>query len=305
MLDVNGKVAFVTGAASGIGNGIARALAGAGMKVMLADIEKPALDAAEAALAKTSATVASVVCDVSERSSVFAAADKTLSTFGKVHVVCNNAGVATGGLIEECSQGDWDWIIGVNYYAREAVHLDVFQPGMVGRGATPGAPTSDMGWEIYPEGIHAMLKEAGAYGLPLYVTENGVADEACSRRVRFLEDHVYWVRRAIAEGVALVVLSFIEPLSTVHLRQAVREVHRVAPKARIMIGIWRQRDPAMLQELQRRIHADALVTTLNKALAAALEMSGQRGVQTPAPRPAPRPAVPANRVEAEASAVAL
>jgi NAD(P)-dependent dehydrogenase (short-subunit alcohol dehydrogenase family) len=116
MLHVNGKVAFVTGAASGIGNGIARALAGAGMKVMLADIEKPALDAAEAALAKTSATVASVVCDVSERSSVFAAADKTLSTFGKVHVVCNNAGVATGGLIEECSQGDWDWIIGVNYY---------------------------------------------------------------------------------------------------------------------------------------------------------------------------------------------
>ncbi|WP_427024364.1 AI-2E family transporter [Aureimonas ureilytica] len=111
--------------------------------------------------------------------------------------------------------------------------------------------------------------------------------------------------RKDAEGVALVVLSFIEPLSTVHLRQAVREVHRVAPKARIMIGIWRQRDPAMLQELQRRVHADALVTTLNKALAAALEMSGQRGVQTPAPRLTPPPAVPANRVEAEASAVAL
>lgn len=108
-----------------------------------------------------------------------------------------------------------------------------------------------------------------------------------------------------AEGVALVVLSFIEPLSTVHLRQAVRAVHRVAPKARIMIGIWRQRDPAMLQELQRRVHADALVTTLNKALAAALEMSGQRMAPAPDPRPAPSPAVPANRVEPEASAVAL
>ncbi|ALN74467.1 hypothetical protein M673_17190 [Aureimonas sp. AU20] len=108
-----------------------------------------------------------------------------------------------------------------------------------------------------------------------------------------------------AEGVALVVLSFIEPLSTVHLRQAVRAVHRVAPKARIMIGIWRQRDPAMLQELQRRVHADALVTTLNKALAAALEMSGQRMAQAPEPRPAPRPERPGNKVEPEAAAVAL
>jgi NAD(P)-dependent dehydrogenase (short-subunit alcohol dehydrogenase family) len=116
MLDVKDKVAFVTGAASGIGRGIARAFAGAGMKVMLADIEKPVLDAAAAELAKTGASVSSVVCDVSDKSSVMAAADKTLSTFGKVHVVCNNAGVSTGGLIEDCSQSDWDWIIGVNYY---------------------------------------------------------------------------------------------------------------------------------------------------------------------------------------------
>lgn len=111
--------------------------------------------------------------------------------------------------------------------------------------------------------------------------------------------------RKDAEGVALVCLSFIEPLSTVHLRQAVREVHRVAPRARIMIGIWRQRDPAMLQELQRRVHADALVTTLNKALAAALEMSGQKLAQTPEPRPKQSPERPGNVVEAEASAVAM
>lgn len=115
MLDVNGKVAFVTGAASGIGRGISRALAGAGMKVMLADIERPVLEAAAAELAKTGATVSSVVCDVADRASVFAAAQATLATFGKVHVLCNNAGVATGGLIEDCEQSDWDWIIGVNY----------------------------------------------------------------------------------------------------------------------------------------------------------------------------------------------
>ncbi|WP_279480469.1 AI-2E family transporter [Aureimonas sp. SK2] len=89
--------------------------------------------------------------------------------------------------------------------------------------------------------------------------------------------------RADAEGVALVCLSFIEPLSTVHLRQAVRRVHRVAPRARILIGIWRQRDPAMLQELKRRVHADALVTTINGALAAALDMSGQKAPEPETP----------------------
>ena len=115
MLEVNGKVAFVTGAASGIGLGIARALANAGMKVMLADIEKPVLDVAAAKLRDIGATVDTVVCDVSDRRAVFAAAERTLAAFGKVHVVCNNAGVSTGGLIEECDEGDWGWVIGVNY----------------------------------------------------------------------------------------------------------------------------------------------------------------------------------------------
>jgi len=102
-----------------------------------------------------------------------------------------------------------------------------------------------------------------------------------------------------ARGVALVCLSFIEPLSIVHLRQAVRQVHRVAPKARILIGIWRQRDPAMLSELRRRVHADALVTTLNSALAAALEMSGPKAV--PQMREKPRGAEPADQTRVGAA----
>ncbi|RIX99640.1 AI-2E family transporter [Aureimonas flava] len=102
---------------------------------------------------------------------------------------------------------------------------------------------------------------------------------------------------AQAEGVALVCLSFVEPLSTVHLRQAVRRVHRIAPKARILIGIWRQRDPAMLRDLKRRVHADALVTTLNGALAAALDMSG---LKTAAPEPAaPSPAAAGDGTKVE------
>jgi len=58
--------------------------------------------------------VSSVLCDVSTRDSVFAAADKTLAELGKVHIVCNNAGVSTGGLIDECDEGDWQWSLGVN-----------------------------------------------------------------------------------------------------------------------------------------------------------------------------------------------
>jgi NAD(P)-dependent dehydrogenase (short-subunit alcohol dehydrogenase family) len=115
MQDFNGKVAFVTGAASGIGLGIARALAGAGMKVMLADIERVALESAASGLRADGAAVDTIVCDVSDATSMVAAADATLAAFGKVHVLCNNAGVSTGGLVEECDDGDWDWVIGVNF----------------------------------------------------------------------------------------------------------------------------------------------------------------------------------------------
>jgi NAD(P)-dependent dehydrogenase (short-subunit alcohol dehydrogenase family) len=115
MQEFDGRVAFVTGSASGIGLGIAGALARAGMQVMLADIEKPALKKAAQQLRGAGAVVDTVVCDVSQRDSVFAAAATTLARFGKVHVVCNNAGVSTGGLIEECDDGDWGWVIGVNY----------------------------------------------------------------------------------------------------------------------------------------------------------------------------------------------
>ncbi len=88
-----------------------------------------------------------------------------------------------------------------------------------------------------------------------------------------------------------------------HLRQAVRRVHRFAPHARILIGIWRQRDPAMLQELKRRVHADALVTTLNGALAAALDMSGQ-AMHVPAPEtPAAPNVTDETKVEAAVEAV--
>jgi len=115
MMDTNGKVAFVTGAASGIGLGMTRAFARAGMQVMMADIERAPLTAAAEGLRGEGAHVETVVCDVSERASVRAAATATLDAFGKVHVVCNNAGVTSGGLIEDCTEDDWNWVIGVNF----------------------------------------------------------------------------------------------------------------------------------------------------------------------------------------------
>lgn len=114
MQDVTGKTAFITGAASGMGLGMARTFADAGMQVMLADIDGETLERAEAELKGRGASVASIVCDVTKEKSVFAAADATVDVFGKVHVLCNNAGVGAGGRFDELSQSDWDWVIAVN-----------------------------------------------------------------------------------------------------------------------------------------------------------------------------------------------
>ena len=93
MKDLAGKTAFVTGAASGIGLGIATALAQAGVKVMMADIEKDALDKAISDLRLTNADVEGVIADVSLKDQLQAAADATIERFGKVHILVNNAGV--------------------------------------------------------------------------------------------------------------------------------------------------------------------------------------------------------------------
>jgi NAD(P)-dependent dehydrogenase (short-subunit alcohol dehydrogenase family) len=114
MQDVAGKTAFITGGASGMGLGMARAFAEAGMQVMLADIDAEALERAEADLKERGARVSSIVCDVTKEKSVFDAAEATIDVFGKAHVLCNNAGVAAGGLFDELSQSDWDWVIAVN-----------------------------------------------------------------------------------------------------------------------------------------------------------------------------------------------
>lgn len=114
MKDVTDKIAFITGAASGMGLGMARAFVGAGMKVMLADIDESRLSTVEKVLKEQGADVATIICDVSKEQSVIEAANATVKHFGKVHILCNNAGINVGGTFEELSQQDWDWVIAVN-----------------------------------------------------------------------------------------------------------------------------------------------------------------------------------------------
>jgi NAD(P)-dependent dehydrogenase (short-subunit alcohol dehydrogenase family) len=114
MQDLSGKVAFITGGASGIGLSMAQAFGAEGMSVMLADIEPEALERAVAGLRERQIRAEGVVADVASRASILAAAGATIAAFGKVHVVCNNAGVGAGGMMDQVTPSDWDWVIDVN-----------------------------------------------------------------------------------------------------------------------------------------------------------------------------------------------
>ena len=114
MKEFRGRTAFITGGASGIGLSMARAFGRAGMNVVLADVDDRAAKLAADSLAREQIKVLPVHCDVTERAAVRAAALEALAAFGKVHVVCNNAGVAVGGPIGTVRERDWDWIIDVN-----------------------------------------------------------------------------------------------------------------------------------------------------------------------------------------------
>jgi NAD(P)-dependent dehydrogenase (short-subunit alcohol dehydrogenase family) len=114
MREFSGRTAFVTGGASGIGLALGRAFAEAGMNVMLADVESSALDSAVNGLHNFGSKVCGVSCDVSDPGSVEAAAKAAFAAFGHVHVVCNNAGVAAAGGIDNISLDNWRWVVDVN-----------------------------------------------------------------------------------------------------------------------------------------------------------------------------------------------
>jgi NAD(P)-dependent dehydrogenase (short-subunit alcohol dehydrogenase family) len=115
MIDLNGKTAIVTGAGSGIGFGIAGALAGAGMNLVLADINSSQLAECRRAVEGLGAKAVEVVTDVSDAAAVAVAAHEAEHAFGKLHVAVNNAGVAMHGTrVEDLQLDEWNWVIGVN-----------------------------------------------------------------------------------------------------------------------------------------------------------------------------------------------
>lgn len=133
MRELKGKVAVVTGAASGIGRAMAERFAREGMKVVLADVEEKPLAEARDTVARAGAEALAVRTDVSRWEDVEALARRTFDAYGAAHVVCNNAGIGAGGLTWELSEADWQWVLGVNLWG--VVHgIRAFVPRMIRQG---------------------------------------------------------------------------------------------------------------------------------------------------------------------------
>lgn len=158
MQNLEGKVAVVTGAGSGIGEGIARAAASAGMCVVVADID---VKKAERVAADIGDLAMACAVDVASLSSVEHLRDAALQRFGAVHLLCNNAGVWIGALMQEADIKDWQYLINVNLYG--VVHgVKAFLPLLVGQGEGHIVNTASMGGLISgpPEGLYTTTKFA-------------------------------------------------------------------------------------------------------------------------------------------------
>jgi NAD(P)-dependent dehydrogenase (short-subunit alcohol dehydrogenase family) len=159
MREFDGKVAVVTGAASGIGLGLATRFAQERMKVVLADVEEEALEAAVTDLRRQELDVVGVLTDVSNEASVQSLAQQTLDAFGKVHVLCNNAGVAGAGggpMAWDWTMKDWQWVFGVNFWG--VVHgIRAFLPIMIAQ--------DEEGHVVNTASMAGLLPGGGIYGV--------------------------------------------------------------------------------------------------------------------------------------------
>ncbi|MGH2365692.1 MAG: SDR family NAD(P)-dependent oxidoreductase [Chloroflexota bacterium] len=158
MHDFAGKVAVVTGGASGIGRALSERFVREGMKVVIADIEQSALESLVAELRLAGGNVLGVPTDVSREDSVQALADHALRAYGKVHLVCNNAGVLGGrpGPIWESTIKDWQWIFGVNVWG--VIHgLRTFLPLMLAQ--------AEGGWVVNTASMGGLVPGSSPYGV--------------------------------------------------------------------------------------------------------------------------------------------
>lgn len=147
-MDLDGRVAVITGAGSGIGRGLANRLAAAGMKLVLSGYSRAPLEAVASDLADTETLC--VTADVSKLDDVQALADAAIDRFGQVHLLCNNAGVGMAGTVHETSMEDWRWTLSINLWG--PIHgVQVFLPIMERQGVGHICSTSS---------------ESGLYGTP-------------------------------------------------------------------------------------------------------------------------------------------
>jgi NAD(P)-dependent dehydrogenase (short-subunit alcohol dehydrogenase family) len=130
METLNGRVAVITGGGSGIGAALAHAFAREGMRIVLADIEDKAMQKVAASIG---GDVLTVKTDTSKLAEVEALAERAFAHCGAVHVVCNNAGVGSFGLLQDTTHRDWEWLINVNLWG--VVHgVEVFVPRLIAQG---------------------------------------------------------------------------------------------------------------------------------------------------------------------------
>ena len=166
MVDYTGKTAVVTGAASGIGFALAEKFVEQRMQVVLADIQEDALNQAVDKLRERQGKVVGVVTDTMLQASVENLAERATEEFGNVHVLCNNAGVAStsagaGTPIWEIPRTDWDWVMGVNFYG-VLYGLQTFVPRMLAHG--------EAGHIINTASLAGLMPAGGTYG----VSKHGV-----------------------------------------------------------------------------------------------------------------------------------
>ena len=186
MQDLTGKTAVITGGASGIGLALAHRFGTAGMRLLIADIEEPALEAATRELSDAGHEVTPTVTDVSELTQIEALADTAASTYGNVHLLCNNAGVGGGGslLVPETSLDMWKWTIDIDLWG-VIYGCKVFMPAMAAHGegahvvntasmAGLGSPAFMGAYAVAKHGVvslsESLAREAQLLGLDIGVS---------------------------------------------------------------------------------------------------------------------------------------
>lgn len=198
MRELRDRVAVVTGAGSGIGRALAEQFVAEGMQVVLADVQRDALHDVEATLRDRGGRVLAVLTDVARAEQVEALAQRTVETFGAVHVVCNNAGVGVGGLAWERSVEEWEWVLGVNLWG--VIHgIRAFVPRLLAQGGE--------GHVVNTASMAGLLTGPGM--APYYVSKHGVValSEALQHELTIIGSRIKvsvlcpgWVNTRIAES---------------------------------------------------------------------------------------------------------